>query len=89
MNEVWKYKIVGLKCEIAMPKSAKVLSVQTQNCEPHIWALVDPNEETKERVFYVFGTGFPCPRPASEYVGTFQLNDGDFVLHLFEEGRSV
>ena len=73
-----------------MPKGAQILTVQAQHDIPCIWALVEPKAglaEEETRKFRMFGTGHEI-HDHSElfYIGTFQLNDGAFIGHLFEEG---
>lgn len=69
---------------ITMPKEAEILCVQVQNGVPCIWALVDTLSMPVDRYFSVYGTGHPVYNDASEYIGTFQINDGSLVFHLFE-----
>jgi len=85
MKKIFKYKITPyLKNEIEMPIGAEVLCVQTQNNEPHIWAMVDFNAELEKRIFWVIPTGNLIEPEASRYVGTFQIDNGNLVFHLFE-----
>jgi hypothetical protein len=57
-----------------------------------LWAIVDPDAEIKKRAFRVFGTGHLLPTYGAmehvhgTFVGTYQLADGDLVLHLFSVG---
>ena len=80
------------RIEIEMPAGARVLTVQTQYAGdleremPYVWATVDTERPMKKRGFYLLGTGHLLP-PAStptRYVGSFQLEGGRFVFHLFE-----
>jgi hypothetical protein len=76
--------------KISMPKGARILSAQTQNEFPCIWAICDAKtEEKEEREFEVFGTGNPFYENSyfgkeHKFIATFQLNKGSFVGHLFE-----
>lgn len=81
-KEIWKYTIDGIMNEIKMPMDAQVLTVQIQNGQPQIWALVNPQNETEIRTFTIVGTGNPFDSTNTKYVGTFQ--DVLFVWHLFE-----
>lgn len=83
---IFKYKLeVGDKMHIDMPSGAEVLAVQVQYDTVCIWALVDPDRPTQTRTFRVFGTGHEMPQSeALNYIGTFQLLDGQFVGHVFE-----
>ncbi len=70
-----------------MPIGAKILTVQTQNDIPCLWALVDPQAETEGRNIEIFGTGHPVLSDlgtAREYIGTFQMHNGTLVFHVFE-----
>jgi hypothetical protein len=68
-----------------LPKDARILDVQVQNECPCMWALVNPNNETEYRRFYIYGTGHPMPDKLGDFIGTFQLHDGALIFHLFEE----
>jgi len=87
---IWKFPLgpsLAERIEVEMPRGARLLDVQAQKDVPCIWALVDPAAEREKRVFWVAGTGHALPRDsgALAYCGTFQLRDGEFVFHLFEE----
>lgn len=84
-----------------MPRGARVLAVQSQMTgssdynttreNPIIWALVDPDAETVGRGFLLAGTGHPIDdndAASGEYIGTFQLQGGGFVGHLFDMGEA-
>lgn len=79
MKQIWKFQVSGI---IEMPADAKILTVQNQNGDPCIWALVDPNQKMDARMFTIVGTGKPFDDTNTVYIGTFQ--DGPFVWHLFE-----
>lgn len=88
MQTIWKFPIQpGDLIRVQMPKGARVLDVQEQQGQPAIWAEVDSEAETEERLFDVFGTGHEIKSGmgvAREYVGTFQLHGGVLVFHLYE-----
>lgn len=71
-----------------LPKGATVLSVQEQVNAAQMWVMLDPDEETEVRHFEVYGTGFEMrtltPTEKREYIGTFQMDGGQLVFHLFE-----
>ena len=73
---------------IIFPKGAEILTVQVQNDDVCIWALVDPNEKDFEKRFFeVFGTGHPIYYDmgvSRNYISTVQLKAGELVLHVFE-----
>lgn len=85
-NTIWKYPLKIYEVQIiSMPATAKVLSVQVQGDVPCIWALVDTDEKNVERTFILQGTGLECTCDLLGYIGTFQLQGGRLVYHLFEE----
>lgn len=72
---------------IVMPEGAEILSVQTQHEVPCLWAMVAPENKTEIRLFEVFATGqiIPCDMGVKrKYIGTFQVQGGHLVFHLFE-----
>lgn len=85
-KSIWKFELSMDNLSIKMPKGAQILSVQVQNNRPCIWALVDPKAEIKEKVIEIFGTGeaIPCDGISRVFIGTFQLQEGTWVFHLFE-----
>lgn len=86
MKTTHKYAIDPAFDTVEMPKGAKVLTVQTQDNKPFIWALVDANaREFEERKFVPYGTGHLLPDEPGTYIGTFQLNGGSLVFHLFDQ----
>lgn len=87
INKIYKYQLeVKDYFSIVMPKGASILTVQVQQGIPCIWAIVDPEQILMEtRNFRIFGTGHPILVSAkNSYIGTFQLQNGGFVGHLFE-----
>lgn len=88
MRTIWKNKLEAIdKQTIQLPLGAEILSVQTQNGKPCLWATVDTDEFTEPRTIEIFGTGNPIPPgPGIErvFIGTFQIDGGSFVGHVFE-----
>lgn len=86
MKSIYKYQLpLGDTVTIEMPREAQALAVQVQSGSPYIWALVDPDAPKELRQFKVFGTGHMIPQEDPlHYLGTFQLDDGNFVFHVFE-----
>ena len=73
--------------ELRLPKGAEFLSVQQQYDATQSWWVVDLEQPKRSRFFRVRGTGHEFVRKAGEtekFLGTFQLNGGTFVGHLFE-----
>lgn len=87
--QILKYTISATKPEqlIDMPISTKILSIQVQQGQACIWALVNTHLPTVTRVIHVITTGeeFAFDYFTHQYVGTFQLEDGNYVAHVFIE----
>ena len=84
---ILKYKLNASAIQqIEMPQGAKILCIQVQNGVPCIWALVDTGSFLTKRTFEIFGTGQAIPDDVIKrnYIGTFQLDNGDLVFHCFE-----
>lgn len=89
MKEIWKYKLGVTDFQlIGIPKGGEILSVQVQNGIPCIWVVINPNEKILEvRKLMTVGTGHPMQitKPQErEFIGTYQLENGSPVFHLFE-----
>lgn len=82
---IYKYTLQTIgEQTIPMPSGAKLLSVQTQNDAPQVWALVDERNPVANRKFATYGTGHPMPDAPGEYLGTYQIHGGMLVMHVFE-----
>lgn len=86
MLSIWKYPFAVTDFfSLDMPQGAEVLCVQMQGAQPCIWARVNTEAVPKPRDFQIFGTGHDASdTEGSRYVGTFQLNGGALVFHLYE-----
>ena len=88
MRTIYKYRLQFEEIQsIEMPKNASILCIQTdkKNNAPHIWALVETENEIEERQFKLYGTGAKINNTKTEiYIGTFQYQNGSFVGHVFE-----
>jgi len=82
---IWKYPLpLQDVVELMLPRGARVLTMQKQNGQLTMWALVDPLAPLYLRSFAIVGTGNPAPNPEQgTYLATAQ--SGPFVWHLFEE----
>lgn len=87
-QSIWKQKLVATDLQtIALPKGAKILCVQEQHGDACIW-FTNPNlhsTETEERTFRIIGTGHVHESIPEKYIGTFQLQEGKLIFHLFEK----
>ncbi len=85
MRTVYKYPIIATDYfQLELPQDAQILTIQTQHSEPQLWALVDTDALMETRRFRLAGTGHPISDENLRYIGTFQLNGGTLVFHLFE-----
>ena len=83
---VYKYALIPNDLvTLEMEEGAQILAVQEQRGEPFIWALVNPRAPMRTRKFRLAGTGHDIVwREGMVHRGTFQLNGGSLVFHLFE-----
>lgn len=85
---IWKYVLDTTDHQaVEMPVGAEILTVQTQYNKPCMWALVDPSAEEEKRYFEIFGTGHDVNYDMGvnrKYIGTYQLDKGTLVFHVFE-----
>lgn len=84
MKVIWKYqfKLNLNPFNIDLPVRAQILSIQSQENIPTMWALVDDKALVEQRQFCVVGTGQHVEFENLIYVGAFQMPP--FVWHLFE-----
>lgn len=92
-KSIFKYPLetTGLQ-SIALPIGSEILTIQTQNEVPCIWALVPVTNESqfdaeREQVnFVIFGTGHTIQNDITkeDYIGTYQLTGGALVFHVFK-----
>lgn len=82
---IWKFPLeITDRQTVSMPGGAQILTVQTQNGTPCLWALVDEGESEKEdRSIYTQATGGPFVDDPGDliYIGTYQLPT--LVFHVF------
>jgi hypothetical protein len=85
---IWKYTLMPGESQLEFPSGATILSVQLQREVPVVWALVDPDEETREaRTFVTCPTGERFDVESDKrmsFLGTVQRRGGTFVWHIFE-----
>jgi hypothetical protein len=87
-QKIYKYQIpveTENEIKIDLPSGARVLSAREQQGQLYMWALVDSGKPVEARYFRLFTTGQQIENAASlAFVGTFQLQSGNLVYHLFE-----
>ena len=79
----WTLKLTDVQT-IEVPVGAKLLSVQAQQDAIQLWAMCDENAPKEPRQIALYGTGNPMPDDVGEYISTFQMYNGNIVLHAFE-----
>lgn len=89
MKTIYKYSVRRGIFTVDMPREAKLLSVQLQRGVPVVWAIVETTNAPERRILACLETGGfidPSVLTSMSYVGTFQMHDGDLVMHLFDCG---
>ncbi|HEU4344263.1 MAG TPA: hypothetical protein VFU31_22115, partial [Candidatus Binatia bacterium] len=87
MNDfvIWKFDIPLLsEFALQLPQGAKPLHVAVQHGKPMLWCLVEPDAPRTRRIFFLATTGRPFGKIPMDYIGTFQLEGGHFIGHVFE-----
>lgn len=88
MLTIYKYSIPDEDhFTLELPKDAKILTVQAQRGAPQLWATVDSETKKETRYFRLAGTGHSLGEDylrIINYIGTFQIENGALVFHLFE-----
>lgn len=85
-----QYKLAAVAEQtIEMPVDAIILSVQCHQGRVTMWASATPGMKTIERTFYQVGATAKLPAKCGQYIGTVQVDDGIFVIHIFEENYSA
>lgn len=88
MRRVFKFPLAVTDDQtVGMPIGAEILCVQVQDSIPCMWALCDPSEKLVQRRFLTHGTGHALLLDDARYVGTYQLDGGMLVFHVFEGER--
>lgn len=88
MRTIYKYPLQLCELQsVEMIEGAQILCLQIQNQNPCIWAYVDSEiKNTKDRIFITHGTGGPMGNESLDnYIGTYQINGGSLVFHVFEK----
>lgn len=80
---------------LKLPAGAEVVHVDVQRGEPMMWIKVNTANCIRETLFGVFGTGHPIdaadpyfpddinPMFNAPHLGSFMMNGGNLVFHLF------
>lgn len=91
MRAVYKYPLeVVDEQHVKMPMGAQLLSVQDQNGNLCLWALVDTACALVQRKIRIVGTGNPVVTPGPGcFISTVQQRNGALVWHVFDAGQVV
>lgn len=88
MKVIFKYTLAAIGTQsVEMPVGSQILSLDVQNNQVQLWAMVDPNEREKENIkIEMMGTGhaFTIPDEFLKFIGTVQLSGGKWVFHIFQ-----
>ena len=95
MKTVYKYQLrltdeqeiripTLIENDVLVKLSDQVLKIETQRGIPCMWVLVDSDAEKLPRHVFTRGTGHSCDdRRRDEYLGTYQLDNGNLIFHVF------
>jgi len=89
-HTIWKFQLPTRgRVSLPMPKGAQLLSVDVQEDVPVLWAIVcaDPAAPKASRVISIRMTGHSVPAEVGTFVGTFQIDRGAYVGHVFDMGE--
>jgi hypothetical protein len=82
---VHKFKIPATgEFSLTLPSNAEILTVQIQNSEFYLWALVNPKAKLCSRDFFWIRTGEEFEHENITYLTTVHFDHGKKVSHLFE-----
>jgi len=83
MRTIYKYTLDFSENNIiAMPKGARLIYFDIQDCVPCVWADVTTTNPVLPRTLAIHGTGHPID-PLSCHIGS--VKDGHFVWHLYDK----
>lgn len=89
MKTIWKFSLeLTDEQDVVAPEGGKLLSVQEQNGQLYLWALVDSDAEKIPYRISIVGTGHNAIAVESKrYVGTVQTAGGTLVWHVFVDNK--
>lgn len=91
MPTIFKYPIILQdEFELDLPAGAEFLHLDVQFGEPHLWFRVEPSAPVVRQKFAVIGTGNPVypGYDTAPHLGSFQLQGGRLVFHVFAGGAA-
>lgn len=88
MQAIWKYPIPAIDMfHLDIPEGGKPLAVHVQRGQPCMWVQVTPDAPMTLRIFAIYGTGHQMPDDPGTFIGTYLVDGGALVFHLFEISR--
>lgn len=85
MKTIWKYELKHTDGQsVEMPEKAEILTVQMQMGILCLWAKVESDNAREKRNILIRGTGNHIG-DVGDYIGTYQLQGGELVFHVFEQ----
>lgn len=89
-KKVYKYSFdveSKTEYEVLLPRKSQILSIQEQHGKVVMWYAFAHEDETNltRRKFKFIVTGYETVSIVAVHLATLQFNEGNFVLHLFEE----
>ena len=86
MQTIYKFPLDNTsgKYSFELPKDAEVLLVKVQRDVPCLWVKLDLDAPKIVRQFRLYGTGHPIEENSLYHHGSFFMQEGRFVFHLFE-----
>lgn len=91
-EKIFKFRLESIERQVvAMPRHARILSVDHQTDQLAVWAVCDEGEELEERDFLIIGTGNAVPKVEKSFafVGTVVTRGGAFASHVFASRHDV
>ena len=75
---------------VMLPANVEILTVQVQRGIPCVWYKFNKSVEEKVKwSFYTVGTGHNTSTTVGQYVGTYQIDNGNLVFHVFARRSDV
>jgi hypothetical protein len=86
MRTIYKYELKGTsgRYTFLLPSDAEIILVKAQRNVPCIWVKLDTENAVVTREFRLYGTGHRIEEKNLYHHGSFFMQDGTFVFHLFE-----
>lgn len=83
MKTIHKVQLPNALNNVSVPKGARFIHVEEQNCELTAWYQCDTDQPKEMRLLHIVGTGNAIPDGKMSHIGTAIMTP--FVFHVFEE----